>query len=262
MGNVDIFNIAMGQFEYFVLVVIRITAIFFTAPILSSRNIPSLIKIAIAFLTGVIIFPVIDKTGVMPSDIMGFGLLVFKQVIMGVIVGLSAYMIFAAIQLAGQIVDLQMGFGIVNVIDPMSNTQVSIMGQFQFVLGILIFLSINGHHFLFRAISDSFYIVPLNDVGVTTATVNKLTDLFYNMFVLAFKIAGPATIALFLTNLTLGLVARTLPQMNVFIVGLPLNILVGIGALLIALPILVNLFSTLLNTMWEDIYFIIRSMRI
>ncbi|OPZ62672.1 MAG: Flagellar biosynthetic protein FliR [Candidatus Aerophobetes bacterium ADurb.Bin490] len=82
------------------------------------------------------------------------------------------------------------------------------------------------------------------------------------MFVLAFKIAGPATIALFLTNLTLGLVARTLPQMNVFIVGLPLNILVGISAVLIALPILVNLFSTLLNTMWEDIYFIIRSMRV
>ncbi|HNZ29153.1 MAG TPA: flagellar biosynthetic protein FliR [Candidatus Goldiibacteriota bacterium] len=262
MGNVDIFNIAMGQFEYFILIVIRITAIFFTAPILSSRNIPSIVKIAAAALTGLIIFPVIDKTAAMPSDIMTFGLLVFKQVIMGVIVGLAAYMVFAAIQLAGQIIDLQMGFGIVNVIDPVSNTQVSIMGQFQFVLGILIFLSINGHHFLFRAISDSFYLVPLNDVGVTTATVNRLSDLFYNMFVLAFKIAGPATIALFLTNLTLGLVARTLPQMNVFIVGLPLNILVGISAVLIALPILVNLFSTLLNTMWEDIYFIIRSMRV
>jgi flagellar biosynthetic protein FliR len=262
MGNFDILNIAMKQFEIYILVTIRITAIFMTAPVLSSTNIPNLIKIALAFFVGVLLYPVIDKTVVLPADIMSFGLLVGKQIMMGAIVGYSALLIFTAIQLAGQIIDLQMGFGIVNVIDPSSNNQVSIIGQFQYILGMLIFLSINGHHFLFRAIADSFYLVPLGKVAITDPTITKLTDLFYNMFMLSFKIAGPATLALFLTNLMLALISRTIPQMNVFLVGLPINIFVGLVAVMISLPILVNLFSTLLNTMWDDIYYVIRSMRI
>jgi flagellar biosynthesis protein FliR len=208
------------------------------------------------------LYLVLDKNIQLPAGTMSYILVVFKQIMIGAVIGYASYLIFAAIQLAGQIIDLQMGFGIVNVIDPLSNNQVSIMGQFQFILGVLIFLSINGHHFLFQAITDSFRFVPLTGVGLTQATVNKLADLFVNMFVIAFKIAGPATLALLLTNVTLGMIARTIPQMNVFIVGLPLNILVGLLAVMISLPILANLFNTLLTAMWDDIYYIIKSMRV
>ena len=219
MDKFDILNPALFQAQVFMLIAIRLTAVFMSAPILNSGNIPVQVKIAFAFLTAFLIFPVVDKNVVLPADTVSYGILIFNQVLVGVIVGFAAYLIFAAIQLAGQIVDLQMGFGIVNVIDPMSNTQVSIIGQFQFVLGMLIFLSINGHHFLFQAITDSFRLAPINSVGITEATAVRLSEMFYKMFLIAFKIAGPATLALFLTNVTLGLIARTIPQMNVFIVG-------------------------------------------
>lgn len=262
MEPLNLFNAALYQLQIYMLEVIRISALFLTAPLIGSANIPTLVKISFAFLLGMLLYPVLDNTIALPSDTLSYLLLIFKQVLVGVIIGYSAYIIFAAIQLSGQIIDLQMGFGIVNVIDPISNTQVSILGQFQFILGMLIFLAINGHHMLFQAVADSFRFVPLVSAGITEATAGKLADLFYSLFVIAFKIAGPATLALVLTNVTLGLIARTIPQMNVFIVGLPLNILVGIAAVLISLPILVNLFNTLLGAMWDDIYYIIKSMRV
>ena len=263
MQDFDFFNLALLQLQIFLLVMIRISALFLTAPVIGSRNIPLMMKIAFSLMLAMLVFPVLNTQGVkIPEDSVTYGIIVLNQVMIGVVIGFAAYLIFAAIQLAGQIIDLQMGFGIVNVIDPVSNTQVSIIGQFQFVLGILIFLSINGHHHLFQAVTDSFRLAPIGHTGFSAATAGKLSDLFYQMFLVAFKIAGPATLALFLTNITLGFIARTIPQMNVFIVGLPLNIMVGIAAVLISLPILVNMFHTLLTSMWEDIYFLIRSMRV
>jgi flagellar biosynthetic protein FliR len=82
------------------------------------------------------------------------------------------------------------------------------------------------------------------------------------MIVIAFKISGPVTLALFLTNATLGFISRTIPQMNVFMVGLPLNIFVGIISVMISLPVIVNMFSTLLTDMWKDIYYLMQSMRV
>lgn len=262
MGGLNLLDAALGQLQVFLLEFIRISSIFLTAPLLGSRNTPGLVKISFAFLFAMLLYPVLDRNIVIPQDTLTYFNMIFNQVLVGVSIGFSAYMLFAAIQLSGQIIDLQMGFGIVNVIDPMSNTQVSIIGQFQFILGMLIFMAINGHHYLFQAVTDSFRFAPINSVGITEATMSKFADLFYNLFIIAFKIAGPATIALILTNVTLGMIARTIPQMNVFIVGLPLNILVGLSAVLISLPILVNLFNTLLNSMWDDIYYIIKSLRV
>jgi|YelNatPaOPRAMG01_1025707.scaffolds.fasta_scaffold00121_27 flagellar biosynthetic protein FliR len=261
MQGIDIFNLALYQLQIFLLEFIRISSIFLTAPIIGSRNIPTLVKISFAFLLTLLIYPISSKNFILPTDIFAYIILIFQQIFLGVIIGYLSYLVFAAIQLAGQIIDLQMGFGIVNVIDPMSNTQVSIIGQFQFILGILIFLSVDGHHFLFKAIVDSFNLTPITSISISDVTVSKLSSLFFNMFVIAFKIAGPATLALFLTNITLGFIARTIPQINVFIVGLPLNIFIGIVSVLIALPILVNLFNTVINTMWDDIYFVIKSMK-
>ncbi len=258
----DLFNIAIREGQIFLLIVFRVTAVFLTAPLFGSGNIPAQVKIGFAFIICFIIYPVIDKSFNMPTDTILFALLILKQVFIGALIGYATYLVFAGIQLSGQIIDLQMGFGIVNVIDPMSNMQVSIIGQFEFLIGVLIFLAINGHHLLIQAVVDSFKLAPIMSVGITNITVEKLADIFFNMFLIALKIAGPATVALFLTNVALGFIARTIPQMNVFIVGLPVNILIGIATLLISLPILVNMFNGLLNSMWSDIYILIKSMRV
>src|ERR1017187_3822133 len=177
MVYTDLFSMAIIQLQIFLLVFIRIASVFMTAPIFQSANIPVINKIGLAFLVAFIIYPVLDHSIILPTHAMTYGIYMINQIVIGVIIGYASYMIFAAIQLSGQIIDLQMGFGIVNVIDPMSNTQVSIIGQFQFILGVLIFLSINGHHVLFQALTDSFRIVPLLKVGFTEQTATKLADL-------------------------------------------------------------------------------------
>jgi flagellar biosynthetic protein FliR len=258
----DLLNLGLLQLQIFLLIFIRVASIFMTAPVIGSTSVPVITRIGLAFMISFIIYPIMDHNVRLPREVLSYGLIAFNQVLFGVILGYASYLVFTAIQLSGQIIDLQMGFGIVNVIDPMSNTQVSIIGQFQFILGVLIFLAINGHHVLFQAVVDSFRIVPIAQVGITQETATKLADLFYNMFIIAFKIAGPATLALLLTNITLGFIARTIPQMNVFMVGLPLNIMVGLAAVLISMPVIVNLFSTLLTDMWNDIYYLLQSMRV
>ncbi|HPD19136.1 MAG TPA: flagellar biosynthetic protein FliR [Candidatus Goldiibacteriota bacterium] len=212
MLGIDIFNLALLQLQIFLLEFIRISSIFLTAPIIGSRNIPLVVKISFAFILTLLIYPVFTKNYNLPVDLLSYSILIFKQILVGIIIGFLSYLVFIAIQLAGQIIDLQMGFGIVNVIDPLSNTQVSIIGQFQFILGVLIFLALDGHHFLFKAIVDSFNLVPLTSVTLSEITISKISFMFFNMFVIAFKIAGPATLALFLTNVTLGFIARTIPQ--------------------------------------------------
>ncbi|MEI7640449.1 MAG: flagellar biosynthetic protein FliR [bacterium] len=258
----NIFEIGLIQAQVFILALARVSAVFVTAPLFGSRNVPAQLKAGLAFIVTFIIFPIIDRNLILPTDLVGYTLLIFQQILVGVIIGYATYIIFAGIQLAGQIIDLQMGFGIVNVMDPMSNVQVSIIGQFQFILAMLIFMAINGHHYLLQAVVDSFKIAPIGHVGITNETVSKLADIFYQMFLIAFRIAAPATVALLLTNVTLGFIARTIPQMNVFMVGLPLNIVVGLAAVMISMPVIINLFSTLLAGMWNDIYYLIKSMRV
>lgn len=174
----NLLNMGLLQLQIFLLVFIRIAAVFMTAPIISSSNVPAMVKIGLAFLVAFIIYPVLPHDIQLPREVLSYGLIAINQVMLGVILGYASYLIFTAIQLSGQIINLQMGFGIVNVMDPMSNTQVSVIGQFEFILGVLIFLSINGHHMLFQAMVDSFRIVPLLNVGITEATANKLADLF------------------------------------------------------------------------------------
>ena len=120
MRELDIFNFALTELQIYLLIIIRLSSIFLTAPLFGSRNIPDMVKIAFSFIVAFLIFPAASKmAGPLPQDIFSFGLLAIQQVITGVIIGFAAYMLFAAIQLSGQIIDLQMGFGIVNVIDPM-----------------------------------------------------------------------------------------------------------------------------------------------
>src|SRR5208283_2039708 len=122
-------NIAIRDGQIFLLIAFRVTAVFLTAPLFGSSNIPAQVKIGFAFIICFIIYPVIDKSFNLPTDTILFALLILKQVFIGALIGYATYLVFVGIQLSGQIIDLQMGFGIVNVIDPTSNIQVSIMGQ-------------------------------------------------------------------------------------------------------------------------------------
>src|SRR5271163_2020870 len=149
------FHFDSAEVVAFVLVLVRMAGLFLTAPVFSSKNINVMLKAAWILLVTFLIFPVVDfKPETLPAPGLALGLAVIREVLVGLSIGMGATMILSGIQMAGQIADTQMGLGLANVIDPMTNTQVSVMGQFYYMVGILVFLSVNGHHMLIKALVD------------------------------------------------------------------------------------------------------------
>ncbi|MDI6717058.1 MAG: flagellar biosynthetic protein FliR [Actinomycetota bacterium] len=217
----------------FLLVLTRVSGVFFLAPILGNRNIPVQVKIGLALMTSLALFPFVASPNISPSiNMINYALLIAKEFTVGAIIGFTASMVFMGFLLAGQIIDFQMGFGMVNVIDPLSNISISLIGQFKNLLALLVFLAINGHYFLLTALDKSFDIVPLTTFAFTPAVTGNFINMVVNMFIIGLKIGGPAIGVLFITDLAIGIVARTVPQMNVFIVGIPLKIAIAFATLI------------------------------
>ncbi len=247
------------HFFLYVLVFVRITVMMVVLPIFGARLTPLTLKVGLSALLTLLVVPLLQSPQVPEAlSLLSVLFLVGREVLAGMIIGFATTLIFMAFQFAGTIVGLQMGFGIVNVVDPQSNIQVSIIGQFLYIVAVLIFLTIDGHYFLIRALVHSFDVIPLNQAMFTGKLVQKVIAMTAEVFVIAIKIGIPAISALLLTSVALGVVARTVPQMNVFIVGFPLNIGLGLIMLATSMPMVLYLFRKLLVTFEQDVLIIIR----
>ncbi len=246
----------------FVLILVRLAGLFITAPVFSSRNIPTQLKAAWVLFMTFLVFPVVPyQPAAIPTPGLALGLAVIKEGAIGMCLGFGALLLFTGIQMAGQIIDIQMGLGMVNIIDPVTNAQMSVMGQFYFLVATLVFLAVNGHHMLIRAVVDSFAILPLGEAHFTTALGTEMMHLFSNVFFIAFRVGAPVIGALFITNLALGVVARTVPQMNVFIVGMPLNMGVGLLIVSLSMSFFVYTLQDMFHGLGRDLAILIHALR-
>ena len=247
--------------ESFLFIFARISGLFVTAPIYSSRQVPMRVKIFViliisACLTYAIPLTIPADTGSVSIVLVALGM----EIMVGCTIGFVAFMVFAGIQLAGQVMDMQMGFGIVNVVDPLSGTQIPLMGNFSQTYALLLYLAVDGHHYLLQALADSYIAVPILGLSFSGSFMTELMRVSVYMFVIAVKIASPLVFAVFTTDIAMGFIGRTVPQMNVFIVGLPLRILVGFACLFIMLPIYYWVFQMVFATLFGHLDAIIAAM--
>ena len=255
----DILNFTVIEFQFFILVLIRISAIVVICPVFGSRNVPPQVRIGLALFLSYLVYTTIGRTGfVIPKDLISYGMMAFGELLVGLVIGYVTTLIFAGVQLAGGIIGLQMGFGIVNVIDPLSRTQISLIAEFQFLLATLIFLVINGHHWILKAFVSSFDLVPVLGLSYRGAFMGKMIEMFSRIFVVAIKLGAPAIAVLLLISIAMGIIARTVPQMNIFIVGFPLKIGVGLLILALSLPFFASVFQKLFAQMIADISVLMR----
>jgi flagellar biosynthetic protein FliR len=246
----------------FVLVLVRASGLFLSAPVFASRNIPTMAKASWILLVAFLVFPVVDfAPEKLPEPGLAFAIAVVRELLVGFVIGFGATLLFTGIQLAGQIVDIQMGLGMVNIIDPITSTQISVMGQYYFLVATLVFMAVDGHHVLLKAVVDSFGVIPLGGATVDPALGGKLMALFGKVFFIAFRVGAPVIGALFITNMALGIIARTVPQMNVFIVGMPLNIAVGFLMVTLSMGFFVFILQGLFDGMYRDLKVLILAMR-
>lgn len=238
----------------FMLIFCRITSFFVVAPIYSSRGVPTQYKIGFSFMVAVLVF-LSSGLGQTVAQDMSYVLLIIQEVLVGLLLGFTAFLMMAVVQTAGALIDIQIGFSMANVIDPFTGASSPLIGNFKYMLGLLVFLSMNGHHYLLDAIMYSYDWMPITGNVFTKFQDGSVTDFlittFAHSFVLALQMAAPLVAALFLTDVGLGFLARTAPQFNVFVIGIILKIIVGLVLLLLLMPGLVALFDHLFAEMFE-----------
>jgi len=238
----------------FLLVFCRITSFFVVVPILSAKNVPTTLKIGLSVFLSLIAFTGMGADQAVTFDAQ-YILLIVREILIGVLLGFVSYLFFTVVQIAGSFMDLQMGFSIANVIDPLTGVSSPMLGNLKYMIAMLLFLTFDGHHFLIRAILDSYQWVPLNNELFARIYGGQISDFlfksFSTMFYLAFQLAAPVVAAMFLTDLGLGLLTRVAPQFNIFVVGVPLKLILGFMLLVLLFPELLSLFSGLFQSMFK-----------
>lgn len=254
------YDLLLLNINLYVLILTRVSGIFIISPVLGRNNLPLMMKIAISALTAFVLVPVISTTTIVEHNTL-FELFfdTIGEFLLGIIIGFICFLYFSSLYLAGTIIDTQMGFGMVNVMDPQTNSQIPIMGNYYNIIITLIFLAVNGHHLIIRGLVYSFEILPIGfTYSINGDFIAKIIAIMSETFMLAFRFSAPVLIMIFLANVLLGILARTMPQMNVFIVGLPLKILVGLFTVIITLQFLLPFSEELFEKMYSALYDIIQ----
>ncbi len=233
----DLVNLGADKIQLFLLLLVRIGGLMLTAPVFSHNSIPRRIALAMTLGLGVILLPLFMNTPLPQSrSLVTLVFLCLTEFMVGIMIGLVFNIVFLSIRLGGAIVGYQIGFAMVNVVDPSSSEQVSVIGEFWFLLATLIFICLNGHHMIITGLVDSYRAIPLGMGAPAGAVGEWLIKYSALVFVLGVKFAAPVIVTVFLVDVAMGVLARTMPQMNIFIVGFPVKIYAGLAVVGLSLP--------------------------
>lgn len=235
---------SLEQMQGFFWVLVRVSILFFLLPLFEARGVPAMWKTGLSLIIAIIITPVVPSPKTFPVTTPEILIGLVSEAILGLILAFGVKVLLTSVQMAGQFMSFQMGFSMARAMDPQTGTQSTVLTQFLYLTTILIFFSIDGHHLFIHALARSFHLVPPNSFSLNFALPDLLINISGYMFLTGLKIAAPIMVALFLSNLCLGIVARTVPQVNILIIGFPINICLG---LIIFSLIIVNLSPFLID---------------
>ena len=236
-GTFDLFGLSEARFETLLLVFIRVTIMLALVPVFSGAQIPIQVRIGLAFLLTFVVGQTVPTLGAVLT-LGPFVVAILTQAFIGLVFGFVAFLVFTGIQFGGAILDIQVGFSAVSVLNPTTSSQVTILSEFELTLATLIYLMTDSHHALLEGVAGSFNLLPLPWASIDPMLPSAVVTFFTQALFIVLRIAGPVAIVLFITSVTLGLMSRVAPQMNVFSVGLPLQMLVGLSMIVVTMPLL------------------------
>lgn len=255
-------NIPIEQLQLFLFVLVRVGAILFSLPFLDSRNVPFIVKASLSMAFAIMIMPRLNvPVPNLFTNPVALALALVGEAAVGWVIGLAMQLLLAGVQLAGQLAGFQMGFAIANVVDPTSSQQIPILSQFMNLFAVLIFFGLNAHYYFIKALIDAFRLIPPMGVRLDGRLIDLIMKMAANIFVIAVKVGAPVTAVLLLTNVALGLAARTVPQMQIFVVAMPLQILLGMIFLGLSLPFMASFLGSAFTELGHQILVMIRLFR-
>jgi flagellar biosynthetic protein FliR len=222
----------------FLLPFARIAALFVSDPILGNRAVPVRIKILAAFVITVAIAPVLPASPpVDPGSAQGL-LLLAQNILIGLGMGFTMRIAFAAIEMAGHLVGLQMGIGFASFFDPRSSANVPVVASFFTLFATFMLLATDGHLMILEALVESFQRLPAGTAGLEASAMRQIASAGGIIFEAGVSLSLPVVVALLVTNLSIGVMTRAASQLNIFAVGFPITLGVGMVTLLLTLPLL------------------------
>ena len=220
---------------------VRIAFIFQQAPIVASRHIKPQMKVGLAAAMALVAFPNLPMPENFPEDPRGLILAILGQIVVGLAIGFVSYLVMAAAQFGGEMMDIQMGLSVAASMDPSSGGTSKLLMRLNFYIAMLLYLGVDGHHELLRALFHSFKVIPLTEFRVSGRMILQFINHTEDIFLIGLQIAAPPLAALFITQVAMGLLAKAAPQMNVFMLSFPMNIAIGLMLFSIGLPMIKGL---------------------
>lgn len=196
-------------------------------PVLGSVFVPAQVRVLLALVLTIVIAPILPVSP--PLDLMSFAglMMIMRELLVGVAIGFVVQLVFDAITLGGQVISMSMGLGFALFVDRQHGVSTPVLGQLFTILGLLIFLSLDGHLSLIRLLAESFQLLPIRAGGLSQMALGGILEWSSQLFVIAVKIALPAITALVIVNLAFGVMSRAAPTLNLFAIGFPVAMLLG-----------------------------------
>lgn len=244
------YTFSLETFEIFLLILIRVSCFMVVAPFYGMTNVPAKLKIGLSFFVSILIFGFVDQSYVEYTGIIGYAVIVLKEGITGLLLGLAANVCNSIILFAGNIIDMDIGLAMAMEFDPINNTQVTITGNLYNYFILLMLVATNMHHFILNAFVDAFTVVPINGQAFDwNSLLASMTRYMGDMFVIAFRIVLPVFACIMILNCILGIMAKVSPQMNMFAVGMQLKVMVGLLVLLLTVELLPSIANFIFTEM-------------
>ncbi len=227
------YSFSIYDLEYFLLILVRVSCFVYVAPFFSMKNTPANVRVAISFFTSLLLYQALTPAeAVTYSSLAGYTVIVLKEALVGLLIGLAANICTSIVNFAGSIADMETGLSMVTLMDPTSRESTSITGAlYQYVL-MLMMIATGMYRYLFGALADTFILIPVNGAVLRAdSLVDSMLEFLSDYVIIGFRIVLPIFCSILLLNAVLGVLAKVAPQMNMFAVGIQLKVLVGLSVL-------------------------------
>jgi flagellar biosynthetic protein FliR len=243
----------LQNWQIFLLIFLRVNSFLVTAPVIGSGQIPARAKVIFSLLLSILTYTLTPEKPLIVNDLPHFVPLILSEILTGLILGFLATLLFEVIRIAGEIMGMQGGFGIVSVMDPQSQQQISVISIFMFLLASLVFLVIGGGEALVRIIVESFFFLKLGQVSFSHFDPFSVTEYFSNLLKIALKIALPVMGFVFINYMVMGLFSRTAPRVQIFFIAFPLNMVLTLMILIFFMPYYFELMKEIFGIYFQEV---------
>lgn len=252
---------SLQTFEYFLLILVRISACVFAGPYFNTRGVPARTKIGLAGCIAMMLTGVLPEQNLAYTGLMEYGVIVIKEGITGLLIGYSASICNSIVLFAGALIDMQVGLSMAQEFNPMTQMNESITGNFYNYMVLLMMLATNMYHYVIRAVCESYQLIPINQQTFQwDYLLLGITSYMSKLLVIGFQITLPVFACMMIVNCVLGIMAKVSPQMNMFAVGMQMKVLIGLIVLFFAIMLLSDVASSVAQEMKRLVVYMVKGM--